>query len=542
MKQQRGGGRIGLWLCVACAVVIAAALPTSFVIWNTAADRATESRAFGESITSIELVRLRLYAEVAMLDEYAVWVLAGVGSVAPPEVPAAMGRREVAVENLVTELTELADGDGATAAEADALLQELDEFGFADQTDFDPGDLYGAASLLRFEEPSRTEDPVTEAFHELSIVAVIPGLVLDEATSADLIVNDRPVDSEVAEAVEFGIEVVEGSGGWLESDPSAPFEGSDFFEVDNARRVFGADMDRAAQILIDTGIVSIDEWVRDISAEERVDPPYPIEEMATRAQDATSTLVGLVDGVAERESLEYEAERSQLDTERSRLRLGAIALAGAALLALIVVVAAVATALRRFQQRASLATVDSLTGLGNRHHLDERTARLMADESFGSHIVVIIDLDRFKIVNDLHGHAAGDAMLVEIAARIRRSVEELCDAHPATEMSTVRLGGDEFLISLHSSDPLSVESVRRRIEQIRADVIRLDSGTEIDLEFSIGVAHADRSEPLDQMMRAADLAVYEDKASRAALRAHEPTPSMDHGAPYAPVAAHPGQD
>jgi diguanylate cyclase (GGDEF)-like protein len=116
-----------------------------------------------------------------------------------------------------------------------------------------------------------------------------------------------------------------------------------------------------------------------------------------------------------------------------------------------------------------------------------------------------MDLDRFKIVNDSLGHHAGDALLVEIAARLRTCLRE--------EDTAARLGGDEFTVLLEDvHDAADAAEIAQRINAALATPIVID-GRELFVSASIGIAlstpRADRS---DGLLRKADLALYRAKA------------------------------
>ncbi len=93
---------------------------------------------------------------------------------------------------------------------------------------------------------------------------------------------------------------------------------------------------------------------------------------------------------------------------------------------------------------ARMAVTDSLTGLNNRHALEECVQR-HGDVRLGASVgIIFVDLDGFKDVNDAHGHVAGDAVLIEAAAR-------LTDVAPESN-SVFRLGGDEFVVLVPSAE------------------------------------------------------------------------------------------
>ena len=110
---------------------------------------------------------------------------------------------------------------------------------------------------------------------------------------------------------------------------------------------------------------------------------------------------------------------------------------------------------------AEMAYFDALTGLPNRRMLAEhfdRLASAVRREGHGGFALLLLDLDRFKQINDTLGHAAGDALLQAAAERLRQAVREVD--------TVARIGGDEFAILLSGlTDPQTIEPVCRRIVQ-----------------------------------------------------------------------------
>ena len=155
--------------------------------------------------------------------------------------------------------------------------------------------------------------------------------------------------------------------------------------------------------------------------------------------------------------------------------------------------------------REHQALHDSLTGLPNRAAFLAAVDRLLVGG--GRATVVLLDLDGFKAVNDTHGHAAGDALLSEVAVRLRaglRSGEE-----------AARLGGDEFALLLDSAPDETALQVRidRLVEDLSAPV-QLD-GTSVSVGASVGTAQVPtQGHSLDRLMRAADEAMYQCKRAR----------------------------
>ncbi|MGZ8376221.1 MAG: putative bifunctional diguanylate cyclase/phosphodiesterase [Gemmatirosa sp.] len=149
---------------------------------------------------------------------------------------------------------------------------------------------------------------------------------------------------------------------------------------------------------------------------------------------------------------------------------------------------------------------DPLTGLANRALFRDRVEQALARASRGGHVAVLfLDLDNFKTVNDTLGHAEGDRLLEAVAARLLQATRG-CD-------SVARLGGDEFGIVLeglaHTADALTVVS---RITDMMRRPVRLP-GREVLVGVSIGVAHVEVGQEVDEVLRNADLAMYRAKAA-----------------------------
>ncbi len=129
-----------------------------------------------------------------------------------------------------------------------------------------------------------------------------------------------------------------------------------------------------------------------------------------------------------------------------------------------------------------LARHDALTNLPNRYNLQERLdiALDMAAQERNAIAVVYIDLDRFKPVNDLHGHAAGDALLVQAAKRI------LAEIRPTDTLA--RIGGDEFVMILTSQpQPEKASIVATRIIEALRRPFQVE-GHRIEIGASVGVS------------------------------------------------------
>jgi diguanylate cyclase len=155
----------------------------------------------------------------------------------------------------------------------------------------------------------------------------------------------------------------------------------------------------------------------------------------------------------------------------------------------------------RLAEARRRAVTDPLTGLANRAGLNRALAD-MADEPYD---LVFVDLDKFKPVNDTYGHAAGDALLVEIAGRLVAVLDGIDGAVVA------RLGGDEFVLGSPSPAPLAAY-LGAEVIQALADPIRIDDGVEVAVRASVGAVHATAGEDPARVLAAADAAAYEAKA------------------------------
>ncbi|MGV9313869.1 putative bifunctional diguanylate cyclase/phosphodiesterase [Streptomyces sp. NPDC003691] len=172
--------------------------------------------------------------------------------------------------------------------------------------------------------------------------------------------------------------------------------------------------------------------------------------------------------------------------------------------------------LRIARLRAEEQLRDPLTGLPNRQWLLERTWTALEDaEAGGSRAaLVLIDLDRFRSVNDTLGHLAGDRLLLQIAQRLRPALPRGAEA--------ARLGGDEFAVLLPTTD--SITSAQRVARQLAAELsspLDLD-GLTLVLEASAGVAvFPEHAQDAEGLLRRADVAMYQAKRDRTGVEVYE---------------------
>jgi two-component system cell cycle response regulator len=150
------------------------------------------------------------------------------------------------------------------------------------------------------------------------------------------------------------------------------------------------------------------------------------------------------------------------------------------------------------------ASVDPLTGLWNRRHALPAFARMVAAAEGAPCAAMLIDIDRFKEVNDRHGHAAGDAVLTAVASRLH--------ALAGDTALVARIGGEEFLVAL----PATAAAARAAADRLRGGIaeaaLPLPGGGTLDLTVSIGVALSAPGLDAPALLAAADRALLVAKA------------------------------
>jgi diguanylate cyclase (GGDEF)-like protein len=161
---------------------------------------------------------------------------------------------------------------------------------------------------------------------------------------------------------------------------------------------------------------------------------------------------------------------------------------------------------------AELAIRDPLTGLLNRRGLLDKVGRLQFELPQSAYLALFaIDLDRFKVTNDMHGHAAGDAVLIEATRRLTATVDGAICA---------RIGGDEFVAVLPVSGEADALRVRDRLRHAFRDPFAF-RGTSLPVSASVGVACGSAGVNIIRLIDAADADLYARKrvVARAAAAA-----------------------
>ncbi|GAB3208053.1 putative bifunctional diguanylate cyclase/phosphodiesterase [Marinactinospora thermotolerans] len=168
-------------------------------------------------------------------------------------------------------------------------------------------------------------------------------------------------------------------------------------------------------------------------------------------------------------------------------------------------------------KREHQANHDELTGLANRKLLILRTQEALGDAQQREQRVglLMLDLDRFKEVNDTLGHPTGDRLLQNVAHRLTHSVR------PGDLVA--RLGGDEFAVLLPQvRDAASAREVAARLRVALSEPMRLD-GMDFDLEASIGIAlYPNHAPDFELLMQRADVAMYVAKERRTGVELYAP--------------------
>ncbi len=173
-----------------------------------------------------------------------------------------------------------------------------------------------------------------------------------------------------------------------------------------------------------------------------------------------------------------------------------------------------------------LANSDSLTGLPNRTlFLDRLERAIKAIKRGGPQVtVMIMDLDRFKEVNDILGHHVGDLLLYEVANRLQAIVSRDSDTIARFGSNTIaRLGGDEFAMLLIATNNKGAQIVASKLQKMLDKSILLE-GQEIIINASIGIAsYPEHGDDVNTLLRHADLAMYAAKRNNLGYASYDPS-------------------
>ncbi len=172
------------------------------------------------------------------------------------------------------------------------------------------------------------------------------------------------------------------------------------------------------------------------------------------------------------------------------------------------------------EDRVVASFTDPVTGLGNRSYLEAKLAESLSTARGQRRRVALLflDLDRFKLINDSHGHTIGDLVLARVGQRLNRLVR--------SDDLVARFGGDEFVVLVNDVESMTaLEAIADRIRLALSEPMELDTMT-VRLSVSVGIATADeRSTESAALLRDADIAMY-----RAKDRGRNRLATFDHQA------------
>ncbi len=156
----------------------------------------------------------------------------------------------------------------------------------------------------------------------------------------------------------------------------------------------------------------------------------------------------------------------------------------------------------KYQQAMLLAMQDGLTGLGNRRYFDEQLKRAMhhANRQHSTVGMIVCDLNKFKLINDTHGHHIGDDILIQFAQALRASVRD--------SDSLFRFGGDEFAILIEDASKQSLDIIEERISEALAVNTLL---TKYQVTCSLGFTLMNRADDEKSFFKRADKMLYRQK-------------------------------
>jgi diguanylate cyclase len=161
---------------------------------------------------------------------------------------------------------------------------------------------------------------------------------------------------------------------------------------------------------------------------------------------------------------------------------------------------------KQLEEARRESSTDPLTGLGNRKLFDLVLPRAMQMFSLGRQPVVLlmIDMDKLKLVNDMYGHQSGDAAIQNLGKALSRTFLRQSDV-------LCRIGGDEFAAVLHNTDWKMAQTLARRLQEQLSAMPAPHPAMEFSMGASVGVAQLEIHEDVDEWVARADRALYKTK-------------------------------
>jgi diguanylate cyclase (GGDEF)-like protein len=161
---------------------------------------------------------------------------------------------------------------------------------------------------------------------------------------------------------------------------------------------------------------------------------------------------------------------------------------------------------KQLEEARRESTIDGLTGLGNRKLFDVMAQRALQMFSLSRQPVVLlmIDMDKLKMVNDMYGHQSGDVAIQNLGKALSRTFLRQSDV-------ICRLGGDEFAAILHNTDWKMAQSLAKRLQEQLAAMPAPHPSMEFSVGASIGVAQLEIHEEVEEWVARSDKALYKAK-------------------------------
>ncbi len=164
---------------------------------------------------------------------------------------------------------------------------------------------------------------------------------------------------------------------------------------------------------------------------------------------------------------------------------------------------------QRIKELEKQATIDSLTGLANRrgfYQAFEKELDRSKRVRGSSGLLMMIDLDGFKSINDTYGHKAGDLALQKVSEYLQDTIRDMDVA--------ARIGGDEFIVMMPTAS-ISQAMRRAQIMDKSLNALTFDwDGTKIEIKGSLGLQEYGQHDTIDSIIENADYKMYEDKATK----------------------------
>ncbi|MEJ5914481.1 GGDEF domain-containing protein [Pseudokineococcus sp. 1T1Z-3] len=505
----------------------------------------TEKHHVEEVVAAYDLSGLRVQLSAAASDLAVARLLAGQRGGEEIDESMARARWESTYRSVMGELDALEDGPvGADAARLRTVLTELGMEGPTDLTDY-----LTQYTMTVFTETQETTDGGRQVPPLEAGVLVVQDMLTsftmaqNDFAGAERVVGlDAEHSAALREHLTWQSYVALPAAAGTSPELASLSEGAPSPRLEQMEEALVGLADVDADLVADVRAVltgpdaqlalAAADWSDGVLFDDAYVPqPASAVDAATAAVRTTQGLAAAVDDV-------LGARTTVLDERADALQGRADLLLAATLLVAPATLGGLGLLLhrRRHQERLlrAAADTDPLTGLANRRALDTVDAEHFGRGSTATHVVITLDLDGFKPVNDTYGHAIGDTVLRQVAQRCR-------DVTGGGDV-VARIGGDEFVVVLLDVDARDAESIgastaQRLVSSVRRPIVL---GTlELSVGVSAGVAVRAGTEDLAATTATADVRLYEVKRSRPDRRGRPADPSPVDSSPADPRPAGP---